>query len=144
MREKERERSLERTSRTEKEGGIEDETEREVCHKANRESEAIFALFFAKPKNERVSDRLTAPILFTASCQILSASILALLFFAISRGYARSYSHPILDPRPLWFSFAIDKSISRKGILYLTSNKIFERSATFSLCPFASRKRNAD
>lgn len=82
-----------------------------------------FCFILCQGENERVSDRLTAPILFTASCQILSASIF-LLSFAI--------------PRLCSIIYSIFPSLFRKinqfhgRVLYLTSNlEVFKRSITF-------------
>lgn len=73
-----RERSGKGTSKTEKGGGTEGETEREVCHKANRDR-SNFCFILCQAENERGSDRLTAPILFTASCQTRSTRRLFVL-----------------------------------------------------------------
>ena len=120
-RERERERSLERTSRTEKEGGIEDETEREVCHKANRESEAIFALFFAKPKKRaRIRPTNCSNFIYRVVSNLIGLDSRP-LFRDIPRLRARSYSY-YTQFSSLW-SLSLKVNQFHGKLSYLTSNR---------------------
>lgn len=118
-------RASEEANRMKKEGGTggrKIEGKRKKYATRPTESEAIFALLFCQAENERGSDRLTAPILFTG----VALSFLPRYLLSIFPRHARQSAHLRLSLSFSSYLF-ITKNTTRQDIV--SSTDIFLRLA---------------